>query len=214
MKCRVYLLLLFLLLVSPSNARMTMRQWFTLMPDSVMPLLTKNNRLDFLDFFDCNMEAVVTNRLEGKSRMDTLSTDYLYLNYTESCDVEMKLLPLNDSVDILCMVTTVRSAVSDSRIAFFDKEWSPLSVSSYVALPTVDDFRNTAVSDTLDGWSKLDVSFITYQLSPHSLSLDCNLSALDYLNRDDRLVVERLIKGTTLSFHWLDGKFRYRDHPF
>ena len=46
------------------------------MPDSIMPLLTKNDRLDFIDYLASNMKAEVTNRLGGKSEMTTISNNY------------------------------------------------------------------------------------------------------------------------------------------
>ena len=36
------------------------RDVFKQMPDSLMPYLTGNNRLDFIDFMDSNMKASVT----------------------------------------------------------------------------------------------------------------------------------------------------------
>ena len=129
--------LLFVMLLQV-GARTPMRQWLTSMPDSVMPLLTQNNRLDFIDFFDARMEAVVTNLMDGKSCMDTLTDDYVRISYTQSCEVAMKLLPVNDSTDVLCMVTTAKAAIDDSRIAFFDEQWNPLPTVSYISEPCIE----------------------------------------------------------------------------
>ena len=130
MKRIVYAFLLLLPVLSQAESRISMRDWMVAMPDSVMPLLSKNNRLDFIDFYDAKMEASVTNRLEGKSCMDVLTDDYVSIRYTKTTDVAMKLLPLNDTTDVLCMVTTVKASADDSRIAFFDSCWRPLEVTS------------------------------------------------------------------------------------
>ena len=59
-----------------SGFAQTMRQLFVSLPDSVlMPQLTKVNREDCIDFLDSKMKAEVTNRFDGKSTLDTLSTD-------------------------------------------------------------------------------------------------------------------------------------------
>ncbi|MBR6998224.1 MAG: DUF3256 family protein, partial [Prevotella sp.] len=42
-----------------------MADLFKAMPDSLMPYLTKNNRLDMIDFMEANMKAEITNQLEG-----------------------------------------------------------------------------------------------------------------------------------------------------
>ena len=62
MKRTVYTLSLLLMVFLQASARTPMRQWLVAMPDAVMTLLTKNNRLDSIDFYDAKMEAVVTNR--------------------------------------------------------------------------------------------------------------------------------------------------------
>lgn len=206
-----YILLLLVTVMCNVQARTPMRQWFAAMPDSVMPLLTKNNRLDFLDFLDSKMEAIVTNRLDGKSRMATLTDDYLLINYTKSCDVAMKLLSLNDTTDVLCMVTTVRTMVDDSRVAFFDEAWQPLDASTLFEEPMLDDFRNAVKSDSADvAWRKMDVFFKTYRLSPDDASMICRLTTLDYLNEEGRKAVWPYVSGDSLVLTWSEGRYSKR----
>lgn len=207
MKRIIYTLLLVLGVLS-GEARTPIRQWFAVMPDSVMPLLTKNNRLDFIDFIDCQMEAVVTNRLDGKSRMDTLTDDYLSMRYTSSCDVEMKLLPVNDSTEVLCVVTTMKAMICDSRIEFYDTSWNPLSAETLFAEPVLDDFRSDEASDSAEmAWKKVDAFFKTYKLSPEAPVLTCRLSALDYLGREDREVIVPYVKSDSIVFSWENARF-------
>lgn len=204
----LYALLLLVSMAEVTVARTSMRQWFAAMPDSVMPLLTKNNRLDFVDFLDCGMEAIVTNRLDGKSQMKSLTEDYLFISYTGVSDVEMKLLPVSDTVDVLCMVTTMKTAVRDSRVEFFDKAWCPLETKEFFGAPQLDDFRTAERSDSADmAWKKMDVYFKVYALSPDEAVLTCRLTTLDYLNREDRKAVTPYLKAGSLVFRWVDGRF-------
>lgn len=202
------ILLLFVAMMSTAHARTPMRQWLTAMPDSVMPLLTKNNRLDFIDFWESNMEAVVTNRLEGRSRMDTLTEDYLLINYTRSCDVAMKLFSVNDTTDVLCMVTTMRTAVPDSRVAFYDEAWQLLPSELFFAEPVLNDFRCAERNDSTDvAWSKMDIFFKTYHLGTGSTSLTCRLETLGYLGRDECRGVAPYIVDDFLVYVWTEGRF-------
>lgn len=207
MKRIVYSLLLLFVALSQVSARTPLRQWLVAMPDSVMPLLTKNNRLDFIDFYDAQMAAVVTNRMDGSSRMNTLTDDFVQIKYTASTDVAMKLLPVNDSTDVLCMVTTVKAAVDDSRIAFFDAEWRPMDVTQYFVEPRIEDFRFTQQSDSAArAWSKLDIFFRTYRLCAESTELQCVLTAMDYLSKEDREEVSSYV-SKELTYRWTDGKY-------
>ena len=208
MRRLVYIWLLLLVAFSQVSAHTPMRGWLATMPDSVMPLLTKNNRLDFIDFYDAKMEAVVTNRMSGKSRMHTLTNDFVQIEYTASADVSMKLLSVNDTTDVLCMVTTMRSSVDDSRIAFYDAQWQPLDVACYFVEPCMKEFRSTMQSDSVQwAWSKVDIFFRTYELCAESSELKCVFTSLEYLSKEDREEVTPYVRQESLTYRWDNGKY-------
>lgn len=205
---RMFCMAVFLLsIMIVSAARRPIKEWLVSMPDSVLPLLTKNNRLDFIDFWDCGMDAVVTNRLEGKSRLDTLTDSFLSLGYTASTDVMMRLLPIGDTLQVLCMVTTVKSAVEDSRVAFYNEKWYPLSAWEFITEPDIDDFRGELEGDSaVMSWQKMDVLFKTYHLVPDALTLICRLN-IGYLSKDDWEALQPYIKSREIYYHWANGMF-------
>ena len=64
-----WLPVLFLILTISGRAEdVRMKDVFRLMPDSLFPTLSANNRLDMIDFMDSQMKAEVTNLLGGKVR--------------------------------------------------------------------------------------------------------------------------------------------------
>lgn len=212
MKRILHILLLLIVALLQAEARTPMREWLTSMPDSVMPLLIKNRRLDLIDFYDARMEAVVTNLLEGKSRLETLTEDFAKIDYTKSSDVSLKLLAVNDTTDILCMVTTIKgkekTTVDDSRISFFDEQWIPLKVASYIDEPCIEDFRSNQQDDSAQWvWSKLDIFFRTYQLSAENTELKCVLTTTNYLSADDRKEVIPYLRKEPLTYRWTNGKY-------
>ena len=71
---------------------LNVRKLFAEMPDSVIPYLTKNNRLDLIDFMDSNMKAEVTNELGGKSLMTALTDDSLSLRLNDACQIQLMLV--------------------------------------------------------------------------------------------------------------------------
>lgn len=208
MKHILYTYLLLFVTFIQVEAKTPMREWLTTMPDSVMPLLTKNNKLDFIDYYDAKMEAVVTNRLDGKSRMSELTDDFLQISYTQSSNITMKLLPISDSTDVLCMITTIEGTVSDSRIAFFDAQWQPLETTLYFTEPCMEDFRSTLQSDSTDGiWDKMDIFFRTYSLEAENTELKCMLTTPDYLSTEDREKVIPCLRKEPLTYCWTNGKY-------
>ena len=116
------------LLALPANA-VNIRSLFVEMPDSVIPYLSKNNRLDFLDFIDSNMKAEVRNEFGGKSIMTALTDDSLSIILNDACKIDLLLLNTTEMIDscqqVLCMVKTV--GVSDDHrectFTYFSLRW-------------------------------------------------------------------------------------------
>ncbi len=77
------------LFLAPAQAQ-SVRDAFKSIPDSLMPYLTTNNRLDLMDFMDAKMKAVVTNTLEGQTEMTFLSDDSLCVRMSDALTLEMK----------------------------------------------------------------------------------------------------------------------------
>ena len=139
--------------------------------------------------------------------MDTLTADFVHFAYTPSTEVEMKLLAVNDSTDVLCMVTTMKAAVRDSRIAFFDEAWQPLSVADYMDEPCIEDFRSTIHQgdSAQQAWKKMDVFFRSYDLCAEEATLRCAFTALDCLSREDRKEVEPYVRQA-LNYRWTNRR--------
>ncbi|MBQ8152676.1 MAG: DUF3256 family protein [Prevotella sp.] len=147
------LLLLGVLLSSlciPCEAQQKMRDVFLQMPDSLFPYLTQNNRLDFIDFIDSGMKAVVSNEFSGKSEMLSLTDEEVTLQVSSALKVKMRLMPVNEAVDscrqVICMVMTYGEANPESKIEVYSVSWKPLDTSKYLSLPHepyVADFMET-----------------------------------------------------------------------
>ena len=112
----------------------TLRDVFRQMPDSLLPTLTQNNRLDFLDFLDAGMRAEVKNRLGGTSVMTALTVDSLSLQVSPALRVDMLLLPLAEPVDTVSQVIIVGetfmvdSIHGETTLRCFTPDWHPMPV--------------------------------------------------------------------------------------
>ena len=116
-----------------ATAQIQMRDVFAAMPDSVLPLVTKNNRLDCIDFIENNMEAKVRNMLDEYVTLEALTSDYARFRTSAASLMELKLLPMSDSTSVLCIVTTAQVGeegtalrLEDSHIRFLNSDWSEL----------------------------------------------------------------------------------------
>ena len=112
---------------------LTVRQLFTEMPDTIIPYLSKNNRLDFLDFMDSNMKAEVTNELGGKSLMTALTDDSITIRLNEACHIDLLLLSTNQPVDscnqVICLLRTVglENENHETDVEYYSVRWRRLT---------------------------------------------------------------------------------------
>jgi hypothetical protein len=117
-----------------SAQEQTLRDVFRQMPDSLMPTLTQNNRLDFLDFLDAGMKAEVKNRLGGTSMMTVLTADSLSLQMSPALRVDMLLLSLAEPIDSVKQVVVVGetfltdSLYGETTVRYYTPDWHPVSV--------------------------------------------------------------------------------------
>lgn len=160
-------------------------------PDSIFPLLTKNNRLDQIDFRENNMPAVVKNKFDERCELLVLGERYLKLQLSERCLVEMRLL--TDST--FCMVETFSAPAPDSHVRFFDTSWHELPQS--IERPAIDEFLSEEVD--IDARLALQaLPLIKASLSENDDNITFELQ-LSELSREQRQKVEGKTHGVSRS---------------
>ena len=189
-----------------------MKTVFVAMPDSLTPLLTKVNKEDCIDFLASNMKAEVKNRFDKPAEMKVLTEDYMQLQMTESSMLEMKLLPLNDSVKVICMVKTVCASACDSEIHFYSSDWKEeLSSADFLQKPSQDAFlvqADSASEEYVLARKSADVNLMKAVLSKDDASLTFFYTTPDYMNKETREKLEPYLRKDPVVLQWQDGKFR------
>ncbi len=145
-----------LLFTLGSSAQITMSQVFKTMPESIVPYLSENNRLDLIDFVSSNMKAEVNNRLDGKTELTKLTDSEASLKLNQSVKMELLLLDVDELVDsakqIICMIRTYKNGDCGSHISFYSAEWKKLKTSDYIEIPEsvfVADFESFSENPVL-----------------------------------------------------------------
>ena len=179
-------------LLSPAQ---TMREVFESMPDSLQALLTRNNRMDMLDFLDSKMEAKVTNRLEGQSVMDTLTADYLKITLTRNTVLEMKLIERGEE-KVVAVLHTTAGPVKDSFLQFYTAGWK--EAANLMEMPPFSAFEQKDRKELTEEQIQLlealaDMQLTEMRLSPDDRILRCQLS-LDILTKEDREKAAALVR--------------------
>ena len=130
---RILIYLLLVLIALSASAQQSIGELFKVMPVSLMPVLSKNNRLDMIDFCEAKMKAEVDNKLGGKSEMTCLTRDSLSIRLSEALRVDLHLVEARADYDscrqVICMIKTYRlpsSGGEESKAEYFSVLWNRL----------------------------------------------------------------------------------------
>ena len=207
-----FLLLVFsLFLTHALSAQQSAKDLFINMPDSVCPLLTSVNRADCIDFLESNMRARVENRFRKTSEMTSLSKDFIEVKMTENSTWQMKVLPVNDSTQVICVVSTVCAPVCDSDIQFYSDHWQLLPRTTYLPFElSASDFLLPGVDvDTslfVSAWEAVDMQLLKIDLNKENNHLTFTLSTLEYIEKEK---AEKLLPflRQSIVYDWNNQQF-------
>lgn len=124
-----------------------MSEVFAAAPHDVLPLMTKNNRLDCVDFIENNMEARVKDKFDNDVVLEEMTDDYLRLATSEVSSMEMKLVRTtiagadrDSSMIVVYVAETCMGPVADTQVKVYDSKWNLIKV---VSRPEVEAFIRT-----------------------------------------------------------------------
>lgn len=201
--------------VCMATSAQTAKELFRAMPDSILPLLTTNNRADCTDFMDSKMKAEVVNAFKEKTVMTDMTADFIALNLSESSTWQMKILPLKNGTKIICIVNTAFGPVADSRINFYTTTWQPCNTADFITLPTADDFfKKPATTDendsTYNAYLKArrscDISLIKLDLNKSDFTLTATYTTPEFVGKSDAKDITPYIIGN-ISYNWSNDRF-------
>ena len=124
------LLLLMLLTFATNMSAKSLNELWVSMPDSLMPMVNKSQRIEFLDLKNLGVKAEVDNLLGESCQLDSVTSDYLKLTTSPSSLYEMRLLPQTSGDSLLCIVRTFSAPEKESELKFYDQEWKELEGTS------------------------------------------------------------------------------------
>ena len=183
---------------------------FVNIPDSLCPLLTSVNRADCIDFIESKMKAQVTKRVENKKKKMELSLGYISFNMSDACSWQMKLLPLYDSVKVVCAVSTVCAPACDCLILFFPSDCKELPAYGFLpSEPHIDNFFTSSDStdyDFIDARLQADMTLMKAELSKEDETLTFTLTTPEYMEKETAEKLKPFLRRS-IVYTWKGGKF-------
>ncbi len=199
------LILCLLILCSPSIMSQTIVKCYENMPDILNPTLTKQNRLELVEYFKAKQVDSVANRFDHQVhllKLDTVNQRILVKN-TRTSTFDMKLIKQADSTIVIGIIRTVCAPVCLSSIEFYDTSWNliPVRFNMPKSIEWLD--VNNIPTDKIDlQWAKnlMGVSFISLSFSEKDQTIIARNNTLDFLSNEDRKVISPYVSDKTITF--------------
>ena len=181
------------------------------MPDSLLPTLDWNLRLELVELEEMGVKPNVKNLLGEECDMDTLTNDYLECTTSKAARLQMIYLPSSAEDSVLCVIKTFCAPSKESEIRFYDQDWRQLPISSYLAKdqymlgsyikPKSDTMR---VEEYEELKSKLEPVMYVTEYLPTAQAFRVQVS-LPLLSNEDKMKVQSIL--VQRKFKWVAGKF-------
>lgn len=207
---KLFVFLWVVLLVTSVQAKSLKDLWVS-MPDSLLPTLDRNLRLELVELEEMDVKPNVKNLLGEECDMDTLTNDYLECTTSKAARLQMIYLPSSAEDSVLCVIKTFRAPSKESEIRFYDQGWRQLPISSYLAKdqymlgsyikPKSDTMR---VEEYEELKSKLEPVMYVTEYLPTAQAFRVQVS-LPLLSNEDKMKVQSILMQR--KFKWILGRF-------
>ena len=203
------LLILCLLFISVGSMAQTIEKWYVNMPDILNPTLSKQNRLELLEYHKAGQGDSIANIFKHQAyllKFDTLN-QHITVKNTPTSTFEMKILNQADSTAIIGIIRTVCAPLCMSTIEFYDTAWNliPVKFKMPTAIEWVD--INKIPVEKIDlQWVRnlMGVSFVSLSFSDKDQTIQAKNNTLDFLSEVDRKVIAPYVSDKNLSFKLKD----------
>ena len=182
-------------------------------PDTLLPYLSHNNKLDLIDFIESGMTASVTNGFDEQTQLTKLTDNYMKISLSQASYIEMKLLNAHEESfkydKVLCVVFTIGENQLSSTIKFYTPNWEPISIIPDPIKDNIDKLIIHPENMNTDEFNTLKKSIspiaIYADLSDKEDELTIGISPLN-IHPEEETKVSLLLKPITLKWHELHFK--------
>ncbi len=179
-----------------SHGQSMQKIWIS-MPDSIAPYLNERVRGNMVEAFGTDEKT--DNLVSGQSHIDSLTSDYLKAQISEAATIEIKRLfstAQNDS--IVACVSTFYGPEPESKLAFFDMVWRPITVNVPIIKGTFQRPDTMSIEHFEEILVTIDPEMLTYSLSPNNTLLKVTCS-LPMLTAEEKAKADLIIKPVEID---------------
>jgi len=180
-------------------------KYYVNMPDELNPTLSKQNRLELIEYHKVGSGDSIANRFGIQAillNLDTLNNRLVVKN-TASSTFEMKVLNLNDTTQSIGIIRTVCGSICQSSVEFYDTAWHqiPLQFTMPIAMYWLNEGSlSTASVDQQWVRSVLGTSFISLSFDTSKQQITAKNNSLEFLSESDRKIISPFVIDKLLNY--------------
>ena len=148
----------------------------------------------------------------GKITRLAVSQDFVSFKTSDAGTVEIKLLPLINDSQIICVIRTVCAGACDSQLQFYTTKWIPINQGDLFPKKDKDWFIRTDVDknsqEFKNAYAALDMNPIRIELSPTDTSLRVYYDIKKYLNEEDYKKTEPFLLENPKILYWDKSSYK------
>lgn len=202
---QITILILLWLCLQQSASSQIIDTYYINMPDALNPTLSKQNRMELMEYFKARKGDSITNRYGNQARIvcrDTLQ-QRLVIQNTANSTFEMMVIKKSETSTIIGFIRTICGPICSSAIRFYDTNWNPIPLQ--FKMPKTSEWLNTdslTVSSLDKKWveNTINNSFITLSFSSEKQKIEAQNNILDFLSDADRKVIAPLLINKRFSY--------------
>lgn len=175
------------------------------MPDALNPTLSKQNRLELIEYYKVRQNDSILNRFGNQVHIlerDTIQ-QRLVIQNTPNSTFEMMVIKKSETSSLIGIIRTVCAPVCSSSIRFYNSKWNLSSIQ--FKTPKASEWLNKdslAVSTLDKKWveSILNDSFISLSFSTENHEIIAQNNILDFLSDMDKKAIAPLLINKSFSY--------------
>lgn len=180
---------------------------FKTMPNSILPGLSDGNRTMLL--VDTG-KTVIPYSL-GEIEKLAYAPDFLKIKTSGIGSTQLKLLPLINDTQIICVIRTVCGKACDSNIRFYSTDWKELEAKTLLSHISAASFFDSSKKDSNNykfALSLPDIYPVSAEFENGSDSLTLKLDLENYLSDEQLAEIRPFIKNETITLNWNNISFK------
>lgn len=192
---------------------LTARKVFAEAPLEMIDMIRPTSRLDMLDWYSqADSIFAAPDALGGKSRIETMTDDYIRVKVSPVSTLEIKILPYKKDFIAMSLYTVGGDSIAtDTEVAFYDAALKPLPAGKFFKAPDPMSFFNIKDSDISEAELREWMPFQTVELTtgPGDTPLKASVTILAALPQEVREKLRDVLLPS-MSASWTGSGFRFR----